>query len=63
LSLAPVHAKGAGRALDALARALRELPVPVIGRIANDALLLDLRCLEDEGAFVSQLPALRAALA
>lgn len=63
LSLTPVQAKGAGRALDALACALRELPVPVIGRIANDALLLDLRCLEDEGAFVSQLPALRAALA
>jgi L-seryl-tRNA(Ser) seleniumtransferase len=34
---------------------LRELPIPVIGRIAEGALWLDLRCLEDETAFVAQL--------
>jgi len=34
----------------------------VIGRIADDRLLLDLRCLEDPAPFVDQLPALRAAL-
>ena len=39
--------------------ALRALPVPVIGRIADGALWLDLRCLEDEAAFVNQLTALR----
>ncbi|CAN0321587.1 unnamed protein product [Phaeothamnion confervicola] len=44
-----------GRALEQLARAMRSLAVPVIGRIADDALLFDLRTLDDESAFVSQL--------
>jgi L-seryl-tRNA(Ser) seleniumtransferase len=34
--------------LDRLAKALRGLPRPVIGRIADGGLILDLRCLEDE---------------
>ena len=51
----PAPARGAGRWLDALARRLRALPVPVIGRMADGALLLDLRCLEDEAAFLAQL--------
>ncbi|NWG85953.1 MAG: L-seryl-tRNA(Sec) selenium transferase [Hydrogenophilaceae bacterium] len=38
--------------------ALRGLPVPVIGRIADGALRLDLRCLEDEPGFCGQLAAL-----
>ena len=62
LALEPVERKRAGRALDALANALRGLPLPVIGRIADDRLLLDLRCLEDPAPFVAQLPALAEAL-
>ncbi|HEX7865128.1 MAG TPA: L-seryl-tRNA(Sec) selenium transferase [Variovorax sp.] len=64
LALAPAGTskKGLGTALDALATALRSLPLPVIGRIAEDRLLLDLRCLEDSTAFTSQLPLLRERL-
>ena len=51
--------KGKGRRLNALAGALRALPVPVIGRIVDDALILDLRTLTDEAAFVAQLPKIR----
>ena len=38
-----------------LAAAFRALPVPVIGRLQDGAFILDLRCLEDEAGFVSQL--------
>ncbi|HMM77287.1 MAG TPA: L-seryl-tRNA(Sec) selenium transferase [Gammaproteobacteria bacterium] len=48
-----------GQAPARLARAFRALPVPVIGRVADGALLLDLRCLEDEAGFVRQLERLR----
>ncbi|MGY4729788.1 L-seryl-tRNA(Sec) selenium transferase [Burkholderia pyrrocinia] len=48
--------KRSGRALAQLEKRLREWPRPVIGRIADNALRLDLRCLEaaDEAAFVAQ---------
>ncbi|HET9645830.1 MAG TPA: L-seryl-tRNA(Sec) selenium transferase, partial [Burkholderiaceae bacterium] len=55
--------KGSGRALDELATALRRLPRPVIGRIAEDRLLLDLRGLEVPSQLTDQLIELRAALA
>jgi L-seryl-tRNA(Ser) seleniumtransferase len=56
-------ARGAGRALSALALRLRRLPVPVIGRVAEQALWLDLRCLEDEAGFLANLEALPAEVA
>ena len=48
----------AGAAVKRLAGAFRRLPVPVIGRVRDGALLLDLRCLEDEAGFVAQLEGL-----
>lgn len=44
-----------GRRLLALAAALRRLPKPVIGRLADGALLLDLRCLPAPSALLDQL--------
>ncbi len=63
LALAPPAGRGNGRALDELAAALRALPLPVIGRVADERLLLDLRCLEDPQPFLDQLPVLAQALA
>jgi L-seryl-tRNA(Ser) seleniumtransferase len=60
LVLSPlVGGRGAGSALKALERRLRELPIPVLGRIAEGSLWLDLRCLEDEAAFLTQIAELK----
>ena len=61
LAITPVAAKASGRRLDALAAALRRLPIPVIGRLEKGALLLDLRCLDDELALQAQLDRLAVA--
>jgi L-seryl-tRNA(Ser) seleniumtransferase len=63
LAIAAREKRGTGRALDELAAALRALPTPVIGRVADDELLLDLRGLEDPAPLRAQLGALREALA
>ncbi len=51
LAIAPADPRAGGRAVESLSARLRALPVPVIGRIAAGALILDLRCLEDEDGF------------
>jgi L-seryl-tRNA(Ser) seleniumtransferase len=53
LVVRPLATKGAGTQLSRIEKALRVLPVPVIGRVHEGALLMDLRCLEDEGEFAS----------
>lgn len=58
LALKPAG-KASGSAVEGLAAAFRALPLPVIGRISQGALLFDLRCLEDEAAFASQLSQLK----
>ena len=62
LKIGYVGTGGKGRHLDKLEARFRGLPRPIIGRIADDVLWLDLRCLEeqDEKAFVEQLGALPA---
>ena len=47
--------KKSGGVLDDIAEAFRKLPVPVIGRIHQGAFILDIRCLEDDKIFASQL--------
>ena len=50
-----------GKGLDKLAAAFRRLPIPVIGRIEDQSLILDLRCLEDETNFIANLSILELA--
>ena len=48
-------AKHSGRLLMHVAACLRQLPVPVIGRLEKRSLVLDFRCLEDEAEFQKNL--------
>ncbi|NIX77487.1 L-seryl-tRNA(Sec) selenium transferase [Microvirga terricola] len=46
---------GGGKALEALSRAFRDLPKPIIGRVERGALIFDLRSLSDEADFICNL--------
>jgi L-seryl-tRNA(Ser) seleniumtransferase len=37
---------------------LRAQPIPIIGRIEAGRVILDMRCLEDDAAFIAQLDGL-----
>lgn len=58
VGLAVRPGSGSGREIEELAASLRALPAPIIGRIENQALVLDLRCLEDEAGFTASLAGL-----
>lgn len=53
--------RGSAQQLQRLVRVLLDLPIPVIGRVAEGALILDLRTLTDEVAFTAQFPLLATA--
>ena len=50
-----IASKRRGPELERLSAMLRELPRPVIGRIEKERLVLDLRCLGEDEAFLSNL--------
>lgn len=50
-----IRPRGGKRAIKALAVRFRRLPVPVIGRVQDGVLVLDLRGLDDEAGFIAQL--------
>ncbi|HTV43960.1 MAG TPA: L-seryl-tRNA(Sec) selenium transferase [Stellaceae bacterium] len=60
LALRPIGMTRSGTAVETLARTLRSVPVPIIGRIEAGRVVLDLRCLEDEAGFLAQLTNLPA---
>jgi L-seryl-tRNA(Ser) seleniumtransferase len=62
IAMQPVGRRAAGSRVAALATAFRRLPIPVVGYIRDNALILDLRCLDDEAGFVAQLAQLTAQL-
>jgi L-seryl-tRNA(Ser) seleniumtransferase len=54
ISISPLKRKSGGK-LKKYSAAFRALPIPVIGRIQDDAFVLDMRCLEDVEGFIAQL--------
>ena len=55
LAIRPGTDRGSGSVLNRIAKAFRDLPVPVIGRVHDGAFVLDFRCLDDEAMFAAQL--------
>ena len=47
------------RGLSEITTNFRKLPVPILGKLKNGALILDLRCLETPNDLTDQLPKLR----
>jgi L-seryl-tRNA(Ser) seleniumtransferase len=58
LAIRPIAARGAGRRLKRLSAALRRLDRPIVGRVEDQAVILDLRCLDDEAGFATTLSSL-----
>ena len=58
LSISPIKSKP-GSKLKKYAESFRALPIPVIGRIQDGALVFDLRCLDDVEEFIMQLDELK----
>jgi L-seryl-tRNA(Ser) seleniumtransferase len=58
LAVRPAGRRRGSGAVRHVATAFRHLPIPVIGRIQDDAFVMDLRCLDDEAAFAAQLTSL-----
>jgi L-seryl-tRNA(Ser) seleniumtransferase len=55
VAITPIEHRGIGRALNSIASAFRDLPIPVLGRIHDGRFILDFRCLEDETEFAAQI--------
>jgi len=61
IAIRATNGRSSGRAIAALSSSFRALPVPVIGRIEEQTLVFDLRCLEREDEFVRNLALLNPA--
>ena len=61
LAIRPVTGRGTGSVLNGIAKAFRDLSVPVIGRVHDGAFVLDFRCLDDEASFAAQMGRLKPA--
>ena len=59
LRIASDKQKKSNMGVNKLAKAFRNLPTPVIGRVAENALLFDLRCLIDQQNFEKNLESLK----
>ena len=55
IAIEPLATTRKGTTLNRIAAAFRRLPIPVIGRVHEGVLIVDLRCLDDEAAFAGQL--------